>query len=263
MADTISLDAVAALFPELTVLETMKAGAQADVFHVGHPAHGECVLKVIKTQFVARGEREIAALEATDSPYVIRLLEYGSRDIDGESRPYILIPFVSGVELREKLKSSGCLTEDQVRALIWDVARGLEALWSSKIVHRDVNPRNIMMADTGQAILIDLGVARCLDMDTLTLGAGGWGTAGYMSPEQGRGVHELTVKSDVFSLGVTAVEALTGNHPFGRDQYLIMGLTARPVVPTSVPASVETRNLLGRMLDPNPLLRPLPADLEP
>jgi len=130
----------------------------------------------------------------------------------------------------------------------------------TQIVHRDIKPPNIMVRTDGRGVLLDLGIARCLEMTTLTVG--GWlGTAGYLSPEQARGERNLTTKSDVYSLGVTAYEAVVGDHPFGRDQALMVRAMRSPAVPSGAPCSRTTGSLISSMMEPFPAMRPMPREI--
>jgi serine/threonine protein kinase len=106
----------------------------------------------------------------------------------------------------------------------------ITVLWSRRIVHGDIKPSNIMLRDSGSAILIDLGVASFFEEDAAPRPltpvsperfAHG-GTLGYMSPEQARGQRPLTCASDIFSLGVVMLESVQGWHPTSGDQSALL-----------------------------------------
>lgn len=107
----------------------------------------------------------------------------------------------------------------------------------------------------GVFTVIDLGVAKHLDEKTITMFGTTPGTPGYMAPEQTRGRKNLTLRVDLFALGVVGYEALTGVHPFGYNQLLI-GRIAPAKPGTLAKVSPDMEALIMQMLQPNPLYRP-------
>jgi serine/threonine protein kinase len=149
---------------------------------------------------------------------------------------------------------------DEVARVGHDIADAIEALWARphRIVHRDIKPPNVMLATTGHAVLIDLGVARHTTLDSLTITGGTWGTHGYMSPEQAMGRKALTCKSDVFALGVMLQEGLAGRHPTNRNQRMLI---AGPLPPTHTVAAglpADVARLIDSMVLRDATRRPLP-----
>src|SRR5205823_12550809 len=118
-----------------------------------------------------------------------------------------------------------------------------------------LKPYNIMLRPDGQAVLIDLGVARHIALDSLTTYGKTWGTEGYLSPEQARIVRSLTCKSDVFALGVVVQESLLGRHPTARhQQQLVAGGPATASLQAGLPT--EFIALVDRMVHRDPVRRP-------
>jgi len=124
--------------------------------------------------------------------------------------------------------NGGRLLESEVLPIGRDIANAIAALWSQRIVHGDIKPSNIMLRNSGGAVLIDLGILRSFDEENIAKDLRPvdhfapeqlrpWGTLGYFSPEQARG-ERLTCASDIFSLGVVMLEALQGRHPTNFDQ---------------------------------------------
>ena len=170
-----------------------------------------------------RVQREITAMESLSHPSLARLIEHGYCDVAGRNTRYIAYEFIEGQSLKHRLRS-GRLLESEVLPIGRDVSAAIAALWSRRIVHGDIKPSNIMLRDSGGAVLIDLGVASFLEEDAAPrpLRPVGyfspeqvrpWGTTGYMSPEQARGQRPLSCASDIFSLGVVMLESIQGWHP--------------------------------------------------
>lgn len=249
-----------ACLPEYVLRETLRAGAQGDVFRGFDPNGTEVVVKIISGHWVARGEREIQALRRVIHPSIVRLIGDGTVVFGGAQLPYIATEFVAGDDLRHQL-DAGTLDVAHVPLIVASIAEGLDAIWTEQIVHRDIKPSNLMVRPDGRGVLLDLGIARCLDMTSLTVAWGCLGTMGYLSPEQAQGQRNLTAKSDVYSLGVTAYEAIVGDHPFGRDQALMVSSTHAPAVPSGASCSPAVAALVSSMMEPSPLMRPLPSEI--
>jgi serine/threonine-protein kinase len=146
---------------------------------------------------------------------------------------------VSGVTLRDRFARS-TLTPKDVMRLGLHVLEALAAAEAVRIVHRDVKPENIIVAQDGSYWLLDFGIARHLDQQSLTATglAFGLGTPGYAPPEQFRNVKsEIDARSDLFALGVTAYESVEGVNPFlqgARDvAEIIRRVETKPLPPIS------------------------------
>lgn len=239
-------------FPNLQLGQPLNHGGQGLVFRATF-REVDAVLKLYKDGHETRAIRECQALIELDSPQLVRLLDHGNALIKGVSYVYTITEFVDGTSLDEKIKL-GKLSEAELRTIgIW-VARAIQALWEpNHIVHRDIKPANIIVRDNGEAIVIDLGIARHTDLETITQPNHWIGTLGYMSPEQARGMKQLTFRSDVFALGVTLYEAATGSHPFDRKQDLVGKL--RPVSLQRFGFSGAFSGLIDDMLATDPLDR--------
>jgi serine/threonine protein kinase len=249
-----------AKLPRYALQQPLRSGAQGDVFRGLDRDGTEVVVKIISGGWVNRGEREIEALRRISHPAVVRLVGDGTVSDGSTQLPYVVTEFVPGDDLRHQLDVAS-LDVTFVPLIVKTAVEGLEALWAERIVHRDIKPSNLMVRPDGRAVLLDLGVARCLDMTTLTVGVGWLGTPGYMSPEQALGKHDLTIKSDIYALGITAFEAIVGSHPFGGNQNLMVTSTHAPAVPNGAPCSAVVAALVSTMLHPSPLMRPLPTEI--
>jgi serine/threonine protein kinase len=207
-----------------------------------------------------RVEREINAAKNLRHAALATLLEDGTIVLNGKLTRYIAWEFIPGEPLDTKL-SRGALTELETVRIARDTTLAIATLWSKHIVHRDIAPKNIMVRADGSAVLIDLGGARHLDNTTITAPGATFGTPGYFSPEQYRAEHALTSASDVFALGVVALECLLGRHPTAYDQHRLA--TSPPTATALVPiAKKEFREIIDGMLQLRASFRPSLAILQ-
>jgi len=243
-------------------MRDLPPGGQGAVFVVKlAKCNGEAVLKVFSPHCTTRAEREVEQLKQIAVPYVIKLIDYGTVNVRGTDCLYTLTPFIAGLDLRSAVDSRRRLPEAEVRGILSGIAQALSEFWARRIVHRDIKPDNILLRPDGSPCVIDLGIARHLDLTTVTPTGFSIGTPGYMSPEQSQGRKALTVKSDVFALGVTAYECLCGTHPFQRNQTLIAKRVRAARADTLVPCSGTLASTLEDMLQFDAVRRPMPRDL--
>jgi eukaryotic-like serine/threonine-protein kinase len=208
----------------------------------------------------ARITREISVMTRLRHACLANLLEHGTVDVNGVQVRFIVSEFIEGESLSHII-ACGPVAAETVAVVGRDIATAIREIWSQHVVHRDVKPANIMLrAGHESAVLIDLGCARHLEHSTLTGAGFRVGTDGYMSPEQGMGEHQLTCFSDMFSLGLTLTEALTGRHPTSHRQNIIHQVRITPsTLATTAPVGLV--QLLDRMLQPRPAFRPRPDEL--
>jgi len=173
-------------------------------------------------------------------------------------RPYLAMEFVEGQSLSELLKR-GPLTFEAVYALKHRLATGLQAAHERGVIHRDVSPDNIIIpsGDVSRAKIIDFGIARSTQMSDGTIIGGGFaGKYNYVSPEQlGLFGGNVTGKSDIYSLGLLLVEALTGQ-PINMGGSQVDVVEKRRRVPDLGGIDLRVRPLLEKMLQPDPANRP-------
>lgn len=214
-------------------------------------------------QIEERSAREVKALKALRGETIVSLQSSGVVRIRGEKCPYLATTFVDGEVLSSRI-ARGALDVPMLARIGHDVALAIDLMWGARIVHRDIKPSNIMLATDGRAVLIDLGLARHLSLQSLTSTGRTWGTEGYLSPEQARTLKQLSCHSDVFSLGIVLQECLTGRHPTARRQPLLTNggpdtATLRSGLP---PALVQTINaMVGRQSHTRPLPQAVAAAL--
>lgn len=167
-----------------------------------------------------RFAREILAMNRLESPRVVRLLDKPAlARIGGQPRYWYTEPFYAGGSLAKRRTSQWA--EPRVLDLMRDIGEGIAALAEAELVHRDIKPDNIVFDGQDRAVLLDLGIALHLRLDTLTSGEGpSPHTPAYAAPEQFAARKNTTIdfRTDLFQLGIVAFEALTGVHPFRPDR---------------------------------------------
>jgi serine/threonine protein kinase len=161
--------------------------------------------------FVARFRREALAAARLQHPNIVQVFDSGQ---DPEShRHYIVMEYVEGPSAADLLREYRELDVEQTVALVRDSCHGLDYAHRAGVVHRDVKPGNLLLAEeTGITKLADFGIAKAAEQTRITQVGSVLGTAAYLSPEQARG-EEAGPASDIYSLGVCAYQFLTGRLP--------------------------------------------------
>lgn len=166
--------------------------------------------------------REAKTISSLNHPNIVKLFHYG---LLGEEQPYIVTEFLKGESLSRLIRIKGHIPLDEALPIMRQVLSAVGEAHRAKVIHRDLKPENIVLEDEVVKVL-DFGVAKLMQerndvSGSLTMDGKVCGSPGYMSPEQCRG-EELDIRSDVYSLGVTIFEMLTGKRPFYADD--VMGL---------------------------------------
>jgi eukaryotic-like serine/threonine-protein kinase len=158
-----------------------------------------------------RFEQEFRAASRLDHPNIVRALDYG----DAGDQPYLVMEFVEGESLGQKIEREGRMSEAEAIRIIAQVAQGLHRAHKQNLVHRDVKPDNILVRPDGVAKLADLGLVKETDTDlNLTKTGRGLGTPHFMAPEQFRNAKNADSRCDIYSLGATLYQMVTGELPF-------------------------------------------------
>jgi serine/threonine-protein kinase len=186
--------------------------------------------------FVERFRREALAAARISHPSLVAVYDAGSED----DLHYIVMEHVPGETLAEALRREGRLPADRARTIAARVGEALAVAHAAGIVHRDVKPGNVMLTPDGRIKLMDLGIARGIEGESITRASSILGTAGYVSPEQARG-ERVDHRSDIYSLGCVLYEMLSGRQPFEADNPVAVAykhVHEAPVAPTSIEPSI-------------------------
>src|SRR5215218_7083921 len=193
------------------------SGGMADVYLAGDEVLGrEIALKMLKEryaqneEFVERFRREAKSAAVLSSPYIVPIFDRGETE-DGAY--YITMEYLPGGTLKDKITATGALPSEEAAEVALQVAEALKTAHARGVIHRDIKPRNILLADSGHVKVADFGIARAADATTISHTGDILGSAKYMSPEQAVG-EQVGPASDIYSLGVVLYEMLTGRVPF-------------------------------------------------
>jgi serine/threonine protein kinase len=202
-------------------------------------------------EFVTRFQREARVAANLNHANLVKV--YSSGKADGSH--FIAMELVEGETLGQWLKR-GALPPPEALRICADVARALEHGWNrAQLIHRDIKPGNIFLSTRGEVKVGDLGLAKSLSGDTtgLTQTGTAMGTPHYISPEQARGDKELDFRADIYSLGCTLFQMLTGRTPYeGRDPVAVFHQHIHAPVPAILKVlpscPIPLARLVGKML---------------
>ncbi len=241
-----NIEAIQEAFPSLVEIKVAKRGGQKDVYTAESAVYGSIVLKLMTLDakgLPPRIEREIQIVSKGGFPGVPKMYEHGLVDIAAFKACYIIEQRISGEDVRAKLVREGKQNKDFVVKMLESLLKTITAMWNSGIVHRDIKPDNIMVDADGNFWLLDFGIARDVGDVSLTLTDAKMGplSPGYAPPEQVMNYkHLIDDRTDLFALGVTAYELLSGKHPFAGSAH-----NAIEAVITSVTVKEETLEIPG------------------
>lgn len=198
-------------------------GGMGTVYLATHEeTHQQAAVKVLPASlarepgFLARFDREIAALQQLDNPHVVKIFESGTVSETGNEEDqsyYYAMEYVDGETLLSKLRRERRLPWPTVIDCGVQICSALKAAHDAGIVHRDIKPSNLLISNDGNVKLADFGVAQVFASTRLTKTGGIIGTAEFMSPEQAQG-QRSTKKSDLYSLGAVLYTMLSGKPPY-------------------------------------------------
>ena len=246
------------------VEERLDQGGMGRVFRGVEIGTGESVaIKVILPEMaedirVAQMfRREARTLRQLHHDAIVRYFAYVPPDANLNLHALVM-GFIEGNKLSDKLKHEGPLTEDEVCKLFMRLADGLERAHKIGVVHRDLSPDNVMLPDNdiNKAVIIDFGISRSSKIKDVTIGNEFAGKLKYVSPEQlGAYGGEAEAPSDVYSLGLLMIACLTGKAvPMGDS--IVEAVQKRQGVPDLNTLPVAFQALLYNMLQPDPAQRP-------
>ncbi|MFI0450210.1 serine/threonine protein kinase [Actinomadura sp. 6N118] len=197
--------------------------------------------------FRRRFAKEVVAARRIGGFYTAQVVD---ADTDADP-PWLVTEYIAGPSLQDAIDENGPLPEVAVAALGAGLAEGLGAVHDQNVIHRDLKPGNVLLAQDGPRI-IDFGIARAMDAPSQSVSMVLVGTPGYMSPEQYVG-GDIGTSSDVFCLAAVLAFAATGRHPFGEGPADALGYRVRHEDPdlTGVPGSLLSLVAAGLEKDPD------------
>ena len=206
------------------IIEKIGSGGMADVYKAKcHRLNRYVAIKILKQEYSGdknfitkfRGEAQSAA--GLSHPNIVSVYDVG----EDNGLHYIVMELVEGITLKKFIEKKGRLAIKEAVGIAIQIAQGLEAAHNNHIIHRDIKPQNIMISREGKVKVADFGIAKAVSANTYTQNA--IGSVHYLSPEQARGGY-CDEKSDIYSLGVTLYEMLSGTLPFAGDNTVSVAL---------------------------------------
>ncbi len=196
------------------ILEKIGTGGMSDVYKAkDHKLNRFVAVKVLKQEFsenanfVSKFRIEAQAAAGLMHPNIVNVYDVGE---EGENH-YIVMELVEGITLKKYIEKKARLSVKEAVSIAIQVSMGIEAAHNNHIIHRDIKPQNIIISKEGKVKVTDFGIAKAATSNTITSNV--MGSVHYTSPEQARGGYS-DEKSDIYSLGVTMFEMLTGRVPF-------------------------------------------------
>lgn len=199
-------------------------GGTADVYKAkDHKLNRFVAVKVLKAEFrndkafIRKFRTEAQAAAGLAHPNIVNIYDVGEE----KNVYFIVMELVEGITLKEYIGKKGRLAVREATSIAIQVSQGLEAAHNSGIIHRDVKPQNIIISTDGKVKVTDFGIARAADTNTISTTV--MGSVHYSSPEQARGGYS-DAKSDIYSLGISLYEMLTGHLPFDGDSTVAIAI---------------------------------------
>ena len=221
------------------IIEQIGTGGMSDVYKAKcHKLNRYVAIKVMKSEFsedktfVSKFRAEAQSVAGFTHPNVVNVYDVG----DENGVYYIVMELVEGITLKKYIEKRGKIPFKEAVSIAIQVANGLDAAHKHNIVHRDIKPQNIIISKEGKVKVTDFGIAKV---------ASTMGSVHYISPEQARGGYS-DARSDIYSLGITIFEMLTGTVPFDGDstvavavQHIQDEIPAPSTVAADIPLSID------------------------
>ena len=228
------------------IIELVGSGGMSEVYKAkDHKLNRYVAVKVLKREFsddrnfVSKFRVEAQSAAGLSHPNIVNVYDVG----EDEGIYYIVMEFVEGITLKEYIMDHGRLPADQALDFALQIASGIEVAHQNHTIHRDIKPQNIIVSKNGTLKVTDFGIARAATSNTVASNA--MGSVHYISPEQARGGYS-DEKSDIYSLGITMYEMVTGRVPFEGDNNVTVALM----------------HIQGEMIPPREYYPDIPASLE-
>ena len=196
------------------ILSKIGVGGMADVYKgKDHMLNRYVAVKVLKKEFreneefVKKFRSEAQAAAGLMNPNIVNVYDVG----EDRGLYYMVMELVEGVTLKQYIEKKKKLSAKEVISIAIQMCSGIEAAHNRQIVHRDIKPQNVIISKDGKVKVTDFGIAKAATSNTVTTSV--MGSVHYISPEQARGGY-VDAKSDIYSVGITLYEMITGRVPF-------------------------------------------------
>lgn len=228
------------------IIERVGSGGMSEVYKArDHKLNRLVAIKILKREFsedktfVQKFIREAQSAAGLMHPNIVNVYDVGQ---EGNTH-YIVMELVDGITLKKYIENKGKLSPKEVVSIGIQAALGIDAAHKNNIIHRDIKPQNIIISKEGKVKIADFGIAKAASSETVSSNA--MGSVHYISPEQARGGYS-DAKSDIYSLGITLYEMVTGRVPFDGD--------------TTV--SIAIQHLQDELIEPSKYTPDVPISLE-
>lgn len=228
------------------IIELIGTGGMSEVYKAKcHVLNRYVAIKVLKPEFssdvnfVTKFRIEAQSAAGLSHPNIVNVYDVG----EDNGIYYIVMELVEGITLKEYIQKKGRLLPEQAIDFSIQIAQGLEVAHQNHTIHRDIKPQNIIVSKNGRIKVTDFGIARAASSNTMTANA--MGSVHYISPEQARGGFS-DERSDIYSLGITMYEMVTGHVPFEGENNVAVALM----------------HIQGEMVSPREYYPDIPTSLE-
>lgn len=218
------------------ILEKIGTGGMSDVYKAKcHKLNRFVAVKVLKQEFsenanfVSKFRIEAQAAAGLMHPNIVNVYDVGEEN----GIYYIVMELVEGITLKKYIQKKARLSYKEAVSIAIQVSMGIEAAHNNHIIHRDIKPQNIIISKDGKVKVTDFGIAKAATSNTITSNV--MGSVHYTSPEQARGGYS-DEKSDIYSLGITLFEMLTGRVPFNGETTVAIAIKH---IQEEIPAPTE------------------------
>ena len=251
------------------ILESIGTGGMSDVYKAKcHKLNRFVAVKVLKqefsesSEFVSKFRTEAQAAAGLMHPNIVNVYDVGEEN----GINYIVMELVEGITLKRYIEKKARLSVKEAVSIAIQISMGIDAAHNNNIIHRDIKPQNIIISKEGKVKVTDFGIAKAATSNTITSNV--MGSVHYTSPEQARGDFS-DEKSDIYSLGITMFEMLTGRVPFNGDTTVAIAIkhiqeempSPRNYVP-EIPISVEQIVLKCTQKSPDRRYQKMPELIE-
>src|SRR5258708_9267689 len=226
-------DLVGQTLGQYQILAEIAKGGMSTVYRARQASIGRDVaIKVLPSalmhdsNFSDRFYREVDIIARLQHPHILPVYDFGEQD----QMPYIVMAYIRGGTLTDKIKQQGPLSLSEVARIVRQTADALDYAHSKGIIHRDFKPSNILLDEQGNTYLADFGLAKLTEAQHQITGTAMLGTPAYMAPEQASS-SDLTPAADVYAMGITVFQMLTGRVPFetGHPMAVLLAHATQPI----------------------------------